>query len=174
MRSRNGRSSRGREMIRPAEQYRQIADGYDRLALDISDHALRSLYLDFAQQWRDVAARAESVDQMAAIAPVYEGSTIAARRSPLQRPNLYPNVVRRSTASRQSPWLIFRIRSSLLSSIAEQAAKLVSQYPRLSAACDAKLLLPLSSKPWPCRAAAAGGLPPPWRPCAAPGRHSSG
>jgi len=53
----------GGEMIRPAEQYRQIADRYDRLALDISDQALRSLYLDFARQWRDVAARAEDVDQ---------------------------------------------------------------------------------------------------------------
>jgi len=60
-------------MIRPAEQYRQIADSYDRLALDISDQALRSLYLDFAQQWREVAARAEGVDQMAAMAPAYEG-----------------------------------------------------------------------------------------------------
>ena len=59
----------GREMIRPAEQYRQIADNIDRLALNISDQALRSLYLDFAQQWRDVAARAEDADQMAAMAP---------------------------------------------------------------------------------------------------------
>jgi hypothetical protein len=58
----------GRQMIRPAEQYRQIADNYDRLALEISDQALRSLYLDFAQQWREVAARAEVVDQMASTA----------------------------------------------------------------------------------------------------------
>ena len=57
------------EMIRPAEQYRQIADNIDRLALNISDQALRSLYLDFAQQWRDIAARAEDADQMAAMAP---------------------------------------------------------------------------------------------------------
>ena len=49
-------------MIRPTERYRQIADNYDRLALDVSDQALRSLYLDFGQQWREVAARAEAVD----------------------------------------------------------------------------------------------------------------
>jgi len=52
----------GDEMIRPTERYRQIADNYDRLALDVSDQALRSLYLDFGQQWREVAARAEAVD----------------------------------------------------------------------------------------------------------------
>jgi hypothetical protein len=49
-------------MIQPAQYYRQIADNYDRLALEISDQALRSLYLDFANQWREVAARAEVVD----------------------------------------------------------------------------------------------------------------
>ena len=71
MRSGNGRSSRrGREMIRPAEQYRQIADSYDRLALDIGDQALRSLFLGFAQQWREVAERAEVADQMASTASV--------------------------------------------------------------------------------------------------------
>jgi hypothetical protein len=52
----------GDEMIRPAERYRQIADNYDRLALDISDQTLRWVYLDFAQQWRAAAARAEAVD----------------------------------------------------------------------------------------------------------------
>jgi len=57
-------------MVGPAEQYRQIADNIDRLALDMSDQALRSLYLDFAQQWREVAARAEVVDQMASTASV--------------------------------------------------------------------------------------------------------
>jgi hypothetical protein len=63
-------------MIRPAEQYRQIADSYDRLALDISDQALRSLYLDFAQQWREVAARAEGVNQMASTASVQRRSDV--------------------------------------------------------------------------------------------------
>jgi hypothetical protein len=60
----------GGEMIRSAEQYRQIADRYDRLALDIGDQALRFLYLDFARQWRDVAARTEDADQMASTASV--------------------------------------------------------------------------------------------------------
>jgi len=55
-------------MVGPAEQYRQIADNIDRLALDMSDQALRSLYLDFAQQWREVAARAEAVHQKASTA----------------------------------------------------------------------------------------------------------
>jgi hypothetical protein len=49
-------------MIRPAEQFRKIADNYDRMALAIDDQALRWVYLDFAQQWRDVAQRAEIVD----------------------------------------------------------------------------------------------------------------
>ena len=70
----------GRALIRPAEQYRQIADNYDRLAVDISDQALRSLYLDFARQWRDVAARAEGVDQIAALDPMCEDSDY--RKSP--------------------------------------------------------------------------------------------
>jgi hypothetical protein len=48
--------------MQPAQHYRQIADNYYRSALEISDRALRSLYLDFANQWRDVAARAEVVD----------------------------------------------------------------------------------------------------------------
>jgi hypothetical protein len=54
--------SAGRQMIQPAQHYRQIADNCDRLALEISDQALRSLYLGFALQWREVAARAEAVD----------------------------------------------------------------------------------------------------------------
>jgi hypothetical protein len=49
-------------VIQSAQHYRQIADNYYRLALEISDKALRSLYLDFANQWREVAAQAEVVD----------------------------------------------------------------------------------------------------------------
>jgi hypothetical protein len=46
-------------LIRPAEQYRKIADSYDSMALAMFDEALRWTYLDFAQQWRDVAQRAD-------------------------------------------------------------------------------------------------------------------
>jgi hypothetical protein len=49
-------------MIRPAEQYRQMADNYDRMALAMNDEALRRAYLDFAQQWRGIAEQAETLD----------------------------------------------------------------------------------------------------------------
>jgi hypothetical protein len=49
-------------MIRPAEQFRRIADSYDRMTLAMSDEALRQAYLYFAQQWREMAERAETLD----------------------------------------------------------------------------------------------------------------
>ena len=49
-------------MIRPAEQYRQMADNYDRMALAMNDEALQRAYLDFAQQWRGIADQAEIMD----------------------------------------------------------------------------------------------------------------
>jgi hypothetical protein len=69
----------GRLMIQPAQQYRQIADNYDRLALEISDQALRSLYLDFAHQWREVAARAEVVDLDRAQAHLSRGQSVSSQ-----------------------------------------------------------------------------------------------
>ncbi len=44
------------------EQYRKMAANYDLMALAINDQALRWVYLDFAQQWRELAHRAEIVE----------------------------------------------------------------------------------------------------------------
>jgi hypothetical protein len=51
-------------MIRQAEKYRNIAANYDHMALAINDQGLRWVYLDFAQQWREMAQQAETVDDL--------------------------------------------------------------------------------------------------------------
>jgi hypothetical protein len=44
------------------EQYRKMAANYDHMALAINDQALRWVYLDFAQQWRELAHQVEIVE----------------------------------------------------------------------------------------------------------------
>jgi hypothetical protein len=51
-------------MMRQTEKYRNIAANYDHMALAINDQELRWLYLDFAQQWRDMAQQAETEDNL--------------------------------------------------------------------------------------------------------------
>jgi hypothetical protein len=50
--------------MRQAEKYRNIAANYDHMALVINDQRLRWMYLDFAQQWREVAQQAETEDDL--------------------------------------------------------------------------------------------------------------
>jgi hypothetical protein len=51
-------------MMRQAEKYRNIATNYDHMALAINDQELRWVYLDFAQQWREMAQQAETEDDL--------------------------------------------------------------------------------------------------------------
>ena len=51
-------------MMRQAEKYRNIAANYDHMALAINDQELRWVYLDFAQQWREMAQQAETEDDL--------------------------------------------------------------------------------------------------------------
>jgi hypothetical protein len=51
-------------MIRQAEKYRNMAANYDHMALAINDQELRWVYLDFAQQWREMAQQAETKDDL--------------------------------------------------------------------------------------------------------------
>lgn len=51
-------------MMRQAEKYKNIAANYDHMALAINDQELRWVYLDFAQQWREMAQQAETEDDL--------------------------------------------------------------------------------------------------------------
>jgi hypothetical protein len=50
--------------MRQAEKYRNIAANYDHMALAISNQELRWVYLDFAQQWREMAQQVETEDDL--------------------------------------------------------------------------------------------------------------
>jgi len=41
-----------------------MAANYDHMALAINDQELRWVYLDFAQQWREMAQQAETEDDV--------------------------------------------------------------------------------------------------------------
>jgi hypothetical protein len=49
--------------MRQIEQYKKMANDYDRMAVDVHDQALRTMFLEFANQWREAAQEAEIVDQ---------------------------------------------------------------------------------------------------------------
>ena len=51
-------------MMRQVEKYRNIAANYDHIALAINDQELRWMYLDFAQQWREMAQQVETEDDL--------------------------------------------------------------------------------------------------------------
>ena len=49
--------------MRKIEQFKKMADDYDQMAVSVQDQALRTMFLEFANQWREAAQEAEILDQ---------------------------------------------------------------------------------------------------------------
>jgi hypothetical protein len=49
--------------MRLIEQYMKMAADYDEMAAAVNDQTLRTMFLEFANQWREVAQEAEVGDQ---------------------------------------------------------------------------------------------------------------
>ncbi len=49
--------------MRQIEQYKKMAADYDEMAAVVRDQTLRTMFLEFANQWREAAQQAEIVDQ---------------------------------------------------------------------------------------------------------------
>jgi hypothetical protein len=49
--------------MRRIEQYKKMADEYDRMAVAMQDQALRTMFQEFASQWREAAQEAEILNQ---------------------------------------------------------------------------------------------------------------
>ena len=48
--------------MRKIEQFKKMADDYDQMAVAVQDQALRTMFLEFANQWREAAQEAEILD----------------------------------------------------------------------------------------------------------------
>jgi hypothetical protein len=49
--------------MRKIEQFKKMADDYDQMAVAVQDQALRTMFLEFANQWREAAQEAEILAQ---------------------------------------------------------------------------------------------------------------
>jgi hypothetical protein len=49
--------------MRQIEQFKKMAANYDEMAAAMHDQTLRTMFLQFANQWREAAQKAEIVDQ---------------------------------------------------------------------------------------------------------------
>jgi len=49
--------------MRQIEQFKKMAANYDEMAAAVRDQTLRTMFLQFANQWREAAQKAEIVDQ---------------------------------------------------------------------------------------------------------------
>ena len=49
--------------MRQIEQFKKMAANYDEMAAAMHDQTLRTMFLQFASQWREAAQKAEIVDQ---------------------------------------------------------------------------------------------------------------
>jgi hypothetical protein len=49
--------------MRLIEQFKKMAADYDEMAAAMNDQTLRTMFLEFANQWREVAQEAEVGDQ---------------------------------------------------------------------------------------------------------------
>jgi len=49
--------------MRLIEQYKKMAADYDEMAAALNDQTLRTMFLEFANQWREAAQEAEIGDR---------------------------------------------------------------------------------------------------------------